>query len=1474
MVTKKPDDGGSIFKTALVAAPAAIGAGVTAGRLMRENTIFGPSIQRLPNAAANSAIAGFTERYIEKPFSKSLKTWQAKQLDSFAGNTVLTTEQLRTAWLNAAKVADPTGITASSTADQMLGKTPQQIMQDIRFKIQTSSSPYVARTAEIFLEDVGVMNHQLVAGKDISTVSISNRVPSKYTRITPGEVSRKMRKDILNIKSQLGLSELEITRVSRGDVPGHQLRVKMAGGRIGADPIFMNVPGAFPGKYQGIVTRGSTQQSRYIAGMYGVVEGGLLKESFNHEEYMMRRFLEGEVPRLLNEKKLTSRIAQSMVHEFESKMGENLDWVQTLPSGQHQGWDESIKLRSKIMRLRTTTGDPLSMREYASVIEQGGAQLPSGKFVKMLPGYSPAQIAKGTVSLADYRGLSSLIPESEDIGRRPMQWMRPEYAPTKEAIWQMQHMSPATKKFAWAGTKAGVYAPMAKTAYVSTRHTPSLIPYGITEEGMGVISSEMSAAREVEQIVNMDINADRVSKQLSTELKGGGAHWQIGKKAAKGTFFGYGPEGRPVVLPETMEIVQATKFSKDKSKGDFIRVIGRKTVSEGEYSKVYLGAKMMAKEARPAYIREAMKNINMGHLAEVDAIVTMGELKKNRRLHYNQLFTSLYEHIGTNQTSGIRIRKLASRYLEDPLGAMSAVGDMSVANDMLNHGKAVNLAAQLARAGKLNPQQMGEVFGAVPDIFGEGWESMIPRLNPAEHAQIMKGGAVGYTQFFFGGPGGPGAGKRATIEPRMFELLGSPHLGALGPEMQKEIAERMMIANPARMQEQKILSESIESMLNPGVWGGATSAKQILGVTPTDALLPSRESILRIKGHGDIIIPGEGSISQLAGRKTASGKIIQSKLAGHYRDLIDVAAKAEMGQAAPEDVMGALNKLTAETGGAMRDTVTGGEGLLAGRISGSRFLTAVTPGGIGATRSPYAVGITGEMGGKMLTDLEQIYGVKEMAEIRQRFEQGGEVPGFGGRHPAISPYSIQPLSVYKVPGQGSHAVINEQLRKATAQIGGETVALGNLRFSPLVGMAADTDGDIMAVSMTSPKLAGSLSNHINNRASIEAYEEYTIRSQILKTKVASGGTTLQKEMAGAAMKLGIPDTELGKLSVNLSRAKSAVLSGIGGGAAEATGQSLALLDWLEQTPISGKHIPSERAAEMIDVFSQINRAVVTKNANLLSRTVQQVMASAEVAGQQMMGEGFPVALEDLASGEITQRRIKGIGLENTSKYIMESIQGHEAAAVADTSASKLHSLYSGRINPKNAEDVALMLSKSAQKTSPLGAFLPTIERKGLTGLMSNMVAQESAMMNRVAAAGGKVLKHAKPLGMGLAAAVGLAAVLSRPNQSLDMGANRPPAVDMRSGSGGSMMENNIHPSSQVSGSPSAPSHVDAGNTARVTSHRSMKNISIRGTSSGPVDYGAVNQQIRRAIGPARVHSSVSDRRSSLTRQKLSDILND
>lgn len=1489
------DDRNNIFKTAVIATPVAIGGLATYRRLEKNFNKFTQPV--VPSYAVNKTVREFANQYNVQPSLQGvLKHYHAEQMRGLASSTSLTAKEIRESVLRAARQADPTGSLTKMLDERLaFAGTGQEALRDVAHILEENTSIYARRATEIFMEDIGVLEGQTI--REIT--ALQSEVMQRVANLAPRQLSAEMQAELSKIQQLTG-AEVSIQRVGRADIPGSELHFTFSRGRL-PRKFTLRVPEILKDR-PGLIVRGTTQQSRYIAGTYGIIEEGILKESFNHEQWTLRRAAEDLIPQIMNEQKATQRAVNSMVHRFESKIMEAPEWVPSIEPGIHTGVDEYIRMRSQVMHLYRPGGAPISEFEYADLMKRGGAILPEGNTLPLFPGHSPSQIAKGIVSTIDVRSGIALVPEAVPYGRRPLQFLRKDFTPTQGALSAMAE-SKLNEDFKWASANFGVKTPMIRAGYVSGELGPTLAGTGVTAEGQLLVSDRLATQRAVRQWKQFDVASNQMTGLANLIDKETGSSWSINKLLPKGTFLGYGPEGRPVTLPEEMFVTQATAFAKDAAKGDFIRVMAMKDIENIRYSKVFGGAKGMAVSVSPEYLEKVLTQHagvaqTRGDIYRgIDAIITMDELKKNRGLHYNQMFTSLWDFTKQNMKSGLT---QGSTFAQDPAGMIADIRKAALNADKFDHETVLQRIVGLAREAKLTSEQMGHVFGAVPEVFG-GIEAMGP-LSAAEEAEIRKGFATGATQLFFEGLGGPGAGRTATIEPRMFELLAAPHFGTLGPQIQKEVAERMVTAYPHRLIEQKTITKALLSVMTPKAMKGAKSAADILENIGKSSL-PLESTGLRIAGIGDIVVPSAATVSQLAGYKTAAGLTVEPPLALAYRKVLETAEKHEAREVTDQVMRKELANLQNELATARIASVTGTKGLLRHRLPGSAFLTAVQPT-LGEQLSPNVVGVTAPYAEQMFKEMRRLdlYDVTELDAMQKRFMSGGRVAGIVGRHPYIGPFSTQAVEFQKVAGHEPIAMINERMQRAIAyggklegealesfemgarnalkgnkymlrrmnQIGAETLG-SPIRLSPFVGMAGDVDGDVISAMFAGPQLEKSLSSHVADRSAMEAYEEYAIRSQVLKAKAAGDQITLRKAMAGDVIKLGITEGgRLGKLSVALQQQRAAVLSGMGGLSAQERMSALGLLEWMEQTPISGKHIKSGQEVEMINLLDDIQGALDKKDANGIADAARRVLADAKMSGQKALRDGFTIAMEDVGTGEVTTRYIQGIDINKTAENIMKASNAYDATIVGRQSAAKLRKMIMGRGGLSTGREAMQLMRPDVLEMSPFGAFFNEVSRAPL----SELAMRASTAVNKLGAAGRSVLTHARPLALGGAAALGVAALLSEPPRILPPGANVPLGDIMKSGSGGEDLDTNLHPDTHIAGAPTAKSPIGNMGEARIAQEEGYR-VNIKGNVPQSVDYKSLATQIRQSVGKnARINSTVRDQRSSLTAQKLSSILHD
>jgi hypothetical protein len=711
----------------------------------------------------------------------------------------------------------------------------------------------------------------------------------------------------------------------------------------------------------------------------------------------------------------------------------------------------------------------------------------------------------------------------------------------------------------------------------------------------------------------------------------------------------------------------------------------------------------------------------------------------------------------------------------------------------------------------------------------------------------------------------------------MFELLSSPHLGTLGPELQEETMRRMMSRYGYRLGEQETLSQAAASLLRPA---GAEGIVPSLWTEEMSQL----GGKLNIPGIGDVTIPAAEELSQLASYKTTAGVEVTPALAKEYEQLLGDAQLFEAGKITREEMLRSMNTARQQVQRSAMLTMTGTDSLLRGRLEGSRFLTSVPTTHVaemGLARDE--VGITYKYARRMLKEVGELHGDKAlMNEYLARLRSGEAIGGAVMRHPFIGPHSTAPIRVRLIPGDEPIAVFGEKFMEAgllpedhTGRIMGKRLAdvpgierLGAMRLGPGVGLAMDFDADIVNLML----LPRGLEDKAMKAALTEEADAYAIRSQLLKAKKAGTKNLAQMEAAAdAALKLRIPKEKLGLISESLQIARASVLSNTNKIETKRVMNALGFLEWLEQTPISGKHIPAGQSRDMITLFSNIRQSVNTRSKEKLIQNALSVVQRGGI-GEKFLRQGGRVALEGRAGG-LRVLDVPGINIEQAAEDIMTGMGIFEREGVGGISPARLRQIIRGRTaqRPITGAEAEALFSYGFKGQTPFAGLIQTIDSPGA---LTSMTRKVSGLRNRVASFGGRVLEHAKPIALGFGAAVGIATILSGPPKTLTMDAP-PPMIKGRGRGGEDITPQDLtDPAAhrQLRGSPTVDPPIEGVNTAPVMPN--SVSVSVRGKSRGAVDFNMLNSHIARSLGGAQVSSRVVDNRQSLNAQNIAKILKD
>lgn len=1551
---RKPSTGiGSYLYRGALFAPIGIGAKATMRAYLEANkgvpsiasnaapyTVANNTIQQLANANAAAAAQSYP----------GLRPWQSSRFESLAASIQnLGKEDIVAAWEGAATAAGMSTSAKQAIIERIAqAATPAEVLQNLQFTLGTGgTSIYAQRATSLFLQNVAAFEKQAAIGgiskpQDLGlSGSAFRKVAGKSTKhLTLARMPEGLLKDeLLRLQGNVG-GTMQLDILTRKGVPGSSLRVKLFGGILPENsPLTLHV--AMPlAENPNLVVHGAEQQSTYIAGQYKtLMEGNKVRITFNAAEWAIHRANEDLIPALLDAKRraggrLTRDIVSPIKSHYNQLIASQREYVNSMPDATHLGTDLYIQQRSNIAHIFPEGGanyrpgrgfkmPRLDLLDRAQLLETGLDE--GGVKVPIFPAHSPNQIAHDVVATQDPRG--GLFAAYESFGRRPMQSLRQASA-TETAINAIES-DPFNRRFSWASRNDRGPAAMVRTLFVSDRHAQKLSDMGMGTQGVSFISESQARFRAVSRMKPLIISSKEI-RGAANYLQAGQAVWNdINADLREGEILGLSPEGKPVVAGKNMQLRSARAFQ-DKARGDYVQLMVEESVGSPDWAKYFGTAKTMQHEISASRMKRLVSR-GFGVNSPVDAIVSASELKKNKSALYQQLFTSLADFSHTNMNSGKKMGKVARRFLSGPAAFVAEVLQNAAAASNPDD-YVVAQALGVARAGKLTPEQMGLSFGMVPEALGlagensrelqQSWlqrmtaasrewsspdalkqalETPVSRgywkkrvgITRAEAAQINRGIAQGVGQFWFEDVVGPGAGNVGTIEPRMFEMMGSPHWGEFGDVLRNEVAGRVLHERGYRLMEQESLLRSALSMVDKQELAGAISPGEI---TPEHW---DSGFNLRVKDFGDVSIPAAEEISSLAQYQTASGKRINPELGKAYRELAGAAKRYEAGDVGKEYMTQTLERVAGQTGKAALATVGGHGGLLRGSLPGSLQLTGVSAPNKWQRKllGPTDIGISASSADTMLRQMEEIYGPEAMAETRAQIWKRGGKANIGGsfygltmRHPNIGPGGINAARYVITSEHGDYAMFNERERrgylssrvmtneevagaitdgrisKGTAkQLGLEK--LDSVRLGVMPRMAGDLDADNYIAAMLSPGAGKGAAAQVNNAE----MELYSFRNQLLKSKAAKGTVSLGEaaRMADDALRLGAVREHIGATSTALQNAKAGVLLQSASLGPSASMDALQLLEAMEQLPISGKHIAEGDAPRIIDTLGLIKQSVANKNSEQMRAAVDEVFKHAPDTRKALLGEGASL-LYSKPGGGMEHVPLRGLNLNTTIGNIMDSLRAAESqGAELGLNALQLRDLVknkSANAAGPTPEALRVLASKGGADHSVFGGFIKPVSERGT---MAKIGSKLSAMKNRAIAFGEKVLPHAKPLAIGFAASLAIASVLSAPKMSIDPPIN--PTPNLGSGSGGQDLPTNIHPNSHISGAPSAPSPIPPGH-AFINGPGSGMIVQAGGRAPGGAAYGRMNHAIGLGIGGGGVRSSVYDDRSSLTPQKLSDIL--
>ncbi len=1414
---------------------------------------------------AGSAVAGgkyayskFAKEYI-KPTKKTTFVSPKLRFDvSDVSNSEFITELTRTlegatlakqAWMKAVEAVDPNSAQTLSFAGNIGELEGAAVGSAIQQTMVSNQSMYMGQIFSRFKKNVGALSqHYSVAGSLPEMMNVQAKT-GMGTTLSSNQLPGRLAKPLNKIKKALGNNFAEITYHTREgwEQEGfglYNFRFNYKGSNFD-----LKVP-AVSG---GALVEGRTQSSKRIAPAVAIFDPNSksITRTMARDEYFMESFQKNILPGIVGGKYKNASEIRGAIKDLYATEIYSLESVPNVPVDvKKDSLTRYIGAKGQAVDIRIVGKDGFrapSSRELADAMAAGG----------YVPSTSGSNLADGRVSTFNPNKWSP-TPGAVDFSRSPGQAIR-EWAATPEAVQEM--MNNGRIKFnkvfdTLERTRDLGLNPALRTMYIDPSRHKNLLQSIRLDDGESLISNRGNIQRmnEVSRVAP-SMHLRQVRKDIQEIISGN-------KSIKSGEFIGWTTEGLPFNFKDGMKLMKFTDHS-TTGRGEYGDLAIEETVSMPEHAKKFGDIKAVERMVDPRSMERTMvrKTNNDLFLANMERWASMDDLRKDKSKHNKQMLTAMWEVLSNkkdlSRKSQIFVNNplIYSRMLE---GRAEQVAGM---HTDLGHKEYVKGLMKFGlKEANLSPQEFGYVFGAVPSVMGKkGVRDVYAELAMNEMSfrhlrEMNKGFAGGMSQTVYNAARGPGV--LGSLEPRAFELLQSGQYGDLGTDMSKDLMDRLAMSNPGTAGTYEGLTRTLSSLTGKGK---ATGEIWDLANRPYDQnsfqqFIQNGGGFLRANnGLPDVFVPGASDVPGMGIFKTGGGSGVKGQLAGYYHNL--ASGLGDLYSDTDNLSIEGANKLMEEFAfDIQKQQAPGGKGmgsLLRGRVSGSAYGTIVSEAGGQSTDSPWRIGIPEKMANRMFDDLDGVYDKAALLDMRNRFMSGEAIGGAIARHPFIGRYSVQPVEMELLRGV-QEDVITIPSTNVNLNFGGENVPVN---ISPLVGLGADKDADIAAAFLLNPNLEKKVRNSFiaQDNEYTKAMMQHNVRMQLIKAKAKGDalGMSVEQKMIADAKKLATGQEWVGKISTELSVARQAVGAKMKG---QQAADAMFLLEWLEQTPISGKHLDPKRVYddEMATLFMQIQSSIKERNPERLRWAIEDVLRNSDDTARKLLTEGLSIKNGSQAISQLTGVDIgdtlPSIDLKNTTENVMNSLAQIEEAGMA-----KVARRLAGRGGKKAGQKGRLALSE-------LGQYLEYAGRMTESGGFSSVVSNVMASKNTILSAGLDAIKNNKmKVGFGFLGALAIGASLSSPEETIGPagGLQSETKADYKGKGSGRVDIEPPAANPQPLGAPTAPNMLRStrsmiqpgGNSAR---------MSIRATAGHNTNVNRIVSDIRSSNRDSNISINIRD----------------
>lgn len=1481
MVDKKTDlegQEGSLLKAAVVGTPLAAGAGYS---LYQSTQEFTTAARESPVQRAARALDQIQSERPRPINPKAHIQWMNKQAKFFAGEGAAIA---KTAWEQAYSAADPLARKALGPLGETIkGMDAKDIHMALTQVMSDRPGDLAQSVYRRFYQNVQALTAQQFAGDATYTYK---GVPDMGfgSAINALTMDENIQQRIYNIEKRLGslpgsTYQKFISRdmwIDEG-LGTHLLRFRAPG--IKGDIKMM-----LPVTSEGVLVEGLTQQTKRIAPEVGVLDPSTGKlRRMSRTEFLLEEFEKSILPDIETGRLKTRREVERAMSQMHQRVIQQLESVPNVPA-QYQTAAGRLyeKIRGQALDIvveqeRYPGEGPwryLSAFRTPSEDEMAKVMAKEGFFA----GVSPTGLAKGRVMTMDLSQLR-LAPEAMSWARRPEGAYR-QYGLTDEALESMN-----TKELerylryqkydteALRTLQGRAINPSLKAVYIDPEK------YIHRMEALEMGEGEALARKGIRDFMEFEASKTKklasVREDLLPRLMAGEV-----PDIRPGEVIGWSTEGETIKMTRNMRILRGIAHA-NENEGTFMMLhymdTRRMTSNDKLFGDLKAVTRLMDDNTFDKFMRGLAKNQRITE--EADILISMDELRKDPDKHVRQMTSAMGEILERRQAV---VTKPLTEFQRDPESITKILRKLATdqKRNIYHHERYIEEMMKFAvKEADVSASEFGAIFGAVPAVLEDKDKALAIMKRALGDQQklsyireMFRGVAGGIASVTYSGPAEiTGAGAMGSIEPRIFEVLSGSHYGQTGAAIADDLARRVSYTTPEKKRVHEALGKTLLSMegkVGPGMGSEVWKA----GKTGYDYdmfqkwiekgggwLDPGR-------GFHPVYVPGSETIRAMRPYETVGGLKIHGDLAHIFHRLARQSDEMyKVGEAIGSDQMN--QELESAARALQKHWAPAGKGMggwMRGKVVGSRFLRGVSRSGrtgmtelAAKSENLMVAGIPRNIAEEMFEEMRisELWDRDKLKAMRESAMAGEEFGGLLVRHPIFGEFSAQQMRFKVIDTPGNEIVLPEKTIDISVRRAAGGVDQKRIRLGPLVGLAGDKDADIFSAMLVSPdqEQAVKRATLAADSEFMQRYTQHQVRYQLLKGK--AGGETLmsiQEKMIADARKLGTTQRWVPKLSVELSAAKRALGAfGKGAGAADAA----MLLEWLEQTPISAKHLTAAeiKSGRLEGILSEVTHALKMGDQKALENAVRNIVKNNAIAGELLTGNvQLEKGAEEIANfmGGQAQRNINGINIERTIRTLMNAMHQYRITGEARR-AEILASRGSGMALREIPEVVAKHASHMAAGT------------QGVFASVSRAATKTSSTM---AALGKGLIKNHKALGLGFAGSLAIGAVLSSPSEQIGSGGNLiPKDINLRVSKGANRMRpEDVMPPQQSLGTPTPPNML-AARRAMISGAGQHPQMVVRARSNYMVNSHDLASRLANVSGGrGPVNVNLRDNKSSIS----------